>query len=193
MEPDDVRGPPRAGWRSIAFTLVVTLALCALLAGSASAQNTTQVTIEAREDCPDTTFCFEVTGDLEDVEPGDILDVTLENPEDNLQEHNVHITTREDANVGDEEATPSNRAFANSDDISPGEQTSFSAEIPDNAEAIYLWCTIRAHEQQGMWVEAELAGIEQEEETNGSPGFTGLAALGALAGLALAARRSRGA
>lgn len=167
------------------------VALVVVLAGAASAQNTTQVTIEAREDCTgDKTFCYDVTGDLEELEPGDILDITLENPEDNLQEHNVYLADSSDANVGAEEATPGDRAFANTEDVMPGNETSLSAEIPSNAESIYLWCTIRAHEQQGMFLETELAGTDEGTDgTNGSSGFTAIAGVAAFAGLAVLSRR----
>lgn len=169
------------------LTSLGVITILVLLAGMASAQNTTQVTIEAREDCPETTFCFDVTGDIEEAEPGDVLDVTFVNPEENLQEHNVYVALSSEANVGDEEATEPRQAFANTENVSPGNETTLSAEIPEDAEAIYLWCTVRAHEQQGMNREVELAGIE--EETNGSPGFTALAALGTLVGLAALTRR----
>lgn len=187
MEHDDASANLASARFPIALTLAVTLLLVGLLAAPASAQNTTQITLEAREDCPDTTFCFEVVGDLEDVEPGDVLDITLENPAENLQEHNVHVAKASEANVGEEESTPSNRAFASSEDVSPGNETSLSTEIPDNAESIYLWCTIRAHETQGMFVEAELAGVE--EEANGSPGPGVLATLAAIAAVGGLARR----
>lgn len=173
---------------SRALTSLGVIALLVLLAGMASAQNTTQVTIEAREDCPETTFCFDVTGDIGDAEPGDVLDITFVNPEDNLQEHNVYLALGSEANVGDEEATEPRVAFANTEDVSPGNETTLSAEIPEDAEGLYLWCTVRAHEQQGMNREVELAGVEEETE-NGSPGFTAVAVLGSLVGLAALTRR----
>lgn len=179
---DAIPSPPSSG----ALTGLGALVLVVLLAGVASAQNTTQVTIEAREDCPETTFCFDFTGDVEDAEPGDVLDVTFVNPEDNLQEHNVYLALSSEANVGDEEATEPRVAFANTEDISPGNETTLSAEIPEDAEAVYLWCTVRAHEQQGMNREVELAGIE---EANGSPGFALGTTLATIAGLAVLTRK----
>lgn len=172
----------------VAVSIAISTFLLLVLATSAAAQNTTQITVEASEDCPESTFCFEITGSLDEVEPGDVLDITFENPEDNVQEHNLYLADREDANTGDE-STPGNRALANTEDVSPGNETTISTEVPDNIEAVYMWCTIRAHEQQGMNREAELAGIEEGGGENGSPGFgVGLAA-GALLGVAVLARR----
>ena len=186
MEPGDRL--PRSG-SCLAVGLAAALLAATLVAVPATAQNTTQITIEAREDCTgDETFCFDVTGDLEDLEPGDVLDIRFENPEDNVQSHNVYIADSGDANVGTEESTPGDRAFANTDDVSPGNETAISTEIPSNAEAIYLWCTVRAHEQQGMFVETELAGTEETGGENGSPGFTALASVLAVAAVGALAR-----
>jgi hypothetical protein len=189
MEFDALDGRRRPSLHvRLATVLGLTLVALGFLAAPSSAQNTTQITVEASEDCPESTFCFEITGSLDEVEPGDVLDITFENPEDNVQEHNLYLADREDANTGDE-STPGNRALANTEDVSPGNETTISTEVPDNIEAVYMWCTIRAHEQQGMNREAELAGIEEGGGENGSPGFgVGLAA-GALLGVAVLARR----
>lgn len=187
MPPEESQGSQRLGSVRPAFVPVAALVLVALLAGTASAQNTTQLTVEAREDCPETTFCFEITGALEDAEPGDVLDITLVNPEDNLQVHNVHLALSSEANVGEEEeATEPRVAFASTEDVSPGNETTLSAEIPEDAEGVYLWCTIRAHEQQGMFRDAELAGVE--EGANGSPGLATWSVLLAMGGLAALTR-----
>lgn len=191
MEPEDPEEPQRSSSRlPIALSLALTLVVVGVLASSASAQNTTQITIEAREDCAETTFCFEITGNLEEAEPGDILDITFENPEDNLQPHNVHLALSSEANVGEEESTEPRVAFANTEDISPGNETTLSAQIPEDAEGVYLWCSIRAHEQQGMYREAQLAGTGDGGGTNGSPGFGALAGVAVLALAGLARRRS---
>lgn len=178
--------------RSISTGSLVALGLLVVVVGlatSASAQNTTQVTVTAREDCAGTTFCFEVTGPIEEAQPGGILDITFENPEQNIQDHNLYLALGSEANVGEEESTEPRVAFDSTEDISPGNQTTLSAQIPEEAESVYLWCTIRAHETQGMNREVELAGTEDEGGQNGSPGPGVLASLVALAGLAALRRR----
>lgn len=187
-EADDGNGYQASG-RRLGWTLAIGLALVGLLAVSASAQNTTQLTITAREDCAETTFCFEITGDLDNIQPGSILDITFENPSDNLQEHNVHLALGSEANVGSDQATEARTAFASTEDLAPGNQTTLSAQIPEEAESVYLWCTIRAHEQQGMFREVELAGTQEGGGGNGSPGFGTIAAVGAVVGLAALLRR----
>jgi uncharacterized cupredoxin-like copper-binding protein len=171
--------------------ILVAFGLCLAglaLATSAAAQNTTQITVEAREDCPDTTFCFAITGSVDNVEPGDQLDITLENPENNFQEHNLYLALSSEANVGEDEATQGRVAFANTGDVQPGNETTLSAEIPEDAENVYLWCTVRAHETQGMNQEIELAGVE-EEGTNGSPSLGLAVTVAAVFGMAALTRR----
>lgn len=186
MLSEEPEGSQRVGSVRTASVAVAALVLVTLLAATAGAQNTTQLTVEAREDCAETTFCFEITGDLEDAEPGDVLDITLVNPEDNLQEHNLHLALSSEANVGEEEATEPRVAFASTEDVSPGNETTLSVEIPEEAEGVYLWCTIRAHEQQGMFRDVGLAGVE--EDVDGSPGLATWSVLLALGGLAVLTR-----
>ncbi len=158
-----VQGP----WLALGLLLAGGL-LAGVLPSPASAQDTVDLTLEASEDCPDTTFCFEVTeGDLDDLEAGNTVSLTLVNPEDNVLDHNVHLTNRSEADVGGQ--TPEDAAFAHTEDASPGEEVTTQVEVPEDVDAIYLWCSVNNHEEQGMYEEVEMGGLG-DGGTNESPG-----------------------
>lgn len=181
--------------RGSLLALVAAVAL-ATLAGPAATPAAAhagayQLTLEASEDCPDRTYCFEVTeGSLDEITPGEEIQVTLVNPESNDLEHNVKVTPLQNADPDRE----TDDAKAGTDDLQPGEEASFEYFVPQGVDGLYLWCDFGVHEGQGMYLEASFGGdgasTSGQEETNGSPGPGALAALAGLAAVALLARRT---
>lgn len=180
----------------VALSLVALVGLTAgPLAAPASAHaGADAVTIEASEDCPDRTYCYEVTsGSLEEVSGGDTLEITFKNPSSNSLNHNLHIARLSDANVGED--TAAEDAYASTEDLEPGNQTTLEAQVPSGADGIYLWCDVGVHEGQGMYKEVHTGSEDggssdgTDDDQNSSPGLGAAAALVAFAGVALALTR----
>jgi len=180
------------------IAVVATVAL-ALLAGPVASPavahgGATELTFEASEDCPDSTYCFDLTnGSLEDIETGENIDVTVVNPEDNGRPHNLQVAPLDAAS--EDRETSKDEAGAGTENLEPGEQTSFEYFVPNGADGLYFWCSFGAHESQGMYVEAPFDGdssdgSSSDGEQNGSPG-AGVLGLLAAAGAALAIQRRR--
>lgn len=177
--------------RLVAAVALVGLAL-GPLGGLATAQSTVQLTIQPSEDCADSTYCYELTsGSLLEVSAGDTLEITFENPSSNNLDHNLHLAKAANAN-SNHEGTAKSQAFANTDDVSPGEEATLTAQVPADASGLYLWCTVGVHESQGMWDEAsfsERGPGDGSTSANSSPGPGVVLAITGLAGLALVLRR----
>lgn len=185
------------GSRSMAALTL--LGLLALLTGPLAAPagghaGGDEVTILASEDCPDRTYCYEVTnGDLSDVSGGDTLEITFGNPAENDLNHNLHVALLSDADVGGD--TDASQAYANTTDIEPGETTNLTAQVPSGADGVYLWCTVGVHESQGMYREVTTGSDatggdgDSTDGQNSSPGLGTAAGVLALAGVALALTR----
>lgn len=193
---DDVRDA-----RSRSLVLLAALSVLALVAGpvvspAAAHAGATQITLEAQEDCPDSTYCFEVTqGSLDEVKPGEEINVTLVNPSSNSLSHNLHLVDSADADEGGD--TAASTAEASTPNVSPGEQASFEFFVPQGMSGLYLWCDVGAHESQGMYTSTSFDGSGGQGDdggdggTNGSPGPGAIVGLLAVAGAALALRRSK--
>jgi PGF-CTERM protein len=151
------------------------------------------ITLEAGEgDACENTYCYDVTaGDLADVTAGASVELTLENPDKNGAQHNVHVADAADVTEGDD--NDAEDAFASSEDVAPGDSTTISFTVPDSADDIYIWCEIPGHETGGMWVTSQQSSGGDgggDGGTNGSPGFGALATIAAAGGaLALTRRR----
>lgn len=176
--------------RPLLIACVVLAAVAAQPAALAHTGHGVFVVLEAGEagDCPDGSYCFDVVrGDLADITPGADVELELENPEDNGIQHNAHVARLADRNQGGN--TPTTSAFANTEDVDPGQTTTINFTVPTDADEVYIWCTIAGHESGGMWITSGEAD-GGSADGNGSPGFT---ALGALAGIgfALLAHRRR--
>jgi uncharacterized cupredoxin-like copper-binding protein len=193
MTPDADASPDLA--RGTLLALATALALT-LLAGPvltpASAHGAAyDLTVEASEDCPDTTYCFEVTeGSVDEVAPGEEVNLTIVNPEDNSRDHNLYVTTIGQAS--EDRDTDASAAEKNTDTVSPGEQASLEYFVPQGADGLYVWCDVGVHENQGMYLEipfTEDASNPGEEETNNSPGLGVATLIGTLAVIALLSRQ----
>ncbi|MDX1611364.1 MAG: hypothetical protein R3185_03275 [Candidatus Thermoplasmatota archaeon] len=64
--------------------------------------------------------------------------------------HNLYVTTPDQADPN-RLNTDGSAAFANSDTVSSGEETTFTFEVPTDAEELYFWCDVLEHEAGGMW------------------------------------------
>jgi uncharacterized cupredoxin-like copper-binding protein len=186
--PDLARGTLLALATALALTLLAGPALTPASAHGAAYD----LTVEASEDCPDTTYCFEVTeGSVDEVAAGEEVNLTIVNPEDNSLDHNLYVTTIGQAS--EDRDTDASAAEKNTDTVSPGEQASLEYFVPQGADGLYLWCDVGVHENQGMYLEIPLtedASNPGEEETNNSP-LGSVAGLLAFAGAALALARLR--
>lgn len=178
---------------AIATLAVLTLAAMVPLADTAVGHaGATQITLEASEDCPESTYCFEFTeGSPDAIAVGEEINVTLVNPEGNDRDHNVHVTQLGQAS--EDRDTDASAAEMNTPNVAPGEQASLEYFVSQGTEGLYFWCDVGVHESQGMYVEVPLGEdtSTSDEETNGSPAPGALAGLLALAGVALVLRRSR--
>lgn len=177
-----------------ALTLIGLLALLTgpLAAPAGGHAGGDEVTILASEDCPDSTYCYEVTsGDLSNVSGGDTLEITFGNPAENSLNHNLHVALLSDADVGGD--TDAGQAYANTTDIEPGETVSLTAQVPSGSDGVYLWCTVGVHESQGMYREVPTGsasgGGDGSSGQNSSPGLGTAFGVVALAGVALALTR----
>lgn len=148
------------------------------------------VVVASEDGCPDgRAFCFEITeGSLSDVGPGDEVTITLKNEGSSL--HNLYVTRLSQADPGGD--TPSEAAFAETEDLDRDEQGEISFTVPESAEGIYLWCEVSGHEQLGMYTEAPFqadvapsSGDGAQATSNDSPVAWALVPL-SLAGVAAA-------
>jgi hypothetical protein len=185
----------RLGRRSLALLALLTgLALLAgPLSGSAAAHVGHTITIEASEDCPNRTYCFEVTSDsLDDVAPGEETTIKYVNPDSNSLNHNLKVTTKAKADT-DNRDTANSAAFAETENLEPGERTELNFTVPAASDGIYLWCGVGVHEEQGMYRMVSFGSAEDSGNDggsqNGSPGPGALVAVLGAAGAAVALRR----
>lgn len=185
--------------RTVAILCVAALAAWGLSAGAAAQDGqTVSVTATAGEqdDCPSgDTYCWLVEG-AEGIEPGDTVEVTVVNPSDNSVAHNFYVMFGAPAETGGN--TDGSAADHSTDDVAPGEETTLSFEVPEDADEIYGWCDVAGHEQLGMWELWEIGasgggdGGDGGMDGNGTDGdgadaSPGLGLLAALAGMGLAA------
>lgn len=193
FDEDAADAVPSSTGAAVTTLAVLTLAAMVPLADTAVGHaGATQITLEASEDCPERTYCFEFTeGSPDAIAVGEEINVTLVNPESNDLDHNVHITQLGDASS--DRDTDASAAEMNTRNVAPGEQASFEYFVSQGTQGLYLWCDVGVHESQGMYVEVPLTedASTNDGETNGSPGPGALAGLLALAGVALVLRRSR--
>lgn len=191
---DDTDRATRLARRPLA--LLAAVGALALMAGpvvspAAAHAGAYQLTLEASEDCADRTYCFEVVeGSLDEIQTGEEIQVTLENPESNSLDHNVQVGQLADASS--DRDTDESAAEAGTETISPGGEASFEYFVPNGADGLYFWCTVGVHEGQGMYLEVPLsedAATNEGDETNDSPAAGALVGLLAFAGAALALRR----
>jgi MYXO-CTERM domain-containing protein len=150
-------------------TTIALITLIGLLtaAGSANAQGTVDLTVEARESgCPQ-AYCFVVTqGSLDDLAPGVEVNVHFINLEDNAAEHEFVVTTSDQAD-SNHAATSEDDAIAESEEgMAPGTEDNITFTVPDDAPGVYFWCGVPGHEQLGMWLMTEFGG---GDTANGAP------------------------
>lgn len=193
FDTDATDGSPRGSRPTLLPGVLLAMALLVPLAAPAAGHaGATQITVEASEDCPDRTYCFEVTeGSVEEIKAGEEINITLVNPSSNSLEHNLQIGELSDANQ--DRGTDASAAQASTRTLSPGEQASVEYFVPQGSSGLYLWCDVGVHESQGMYLEVPLgdqASTDSSGETNNSPAIGALALL-AVAGAALTLRRAR--
>lgn len=163
--------------------LALALAASALVTGPTVAGHTgedAQVTVTAQsgDACPSgDDFCFDVEGDVP-VEAGKTVEVTFVVPESEEIQHDLHV-----ADSGYDEGGNSDTSdeIAGVDPVSPGNETTFTFDVPEGADQLYYWCDVAAHETRGMhglWGEASADG--GGEGGNESPGVGVAAALAVL-------------
>lgn len=170
--------------RKFVLLALGTLALL-LIAPTASAASVS-LTIVAKENCADSSFCFEVTqGDAASVSPGDEVTVTFQN--DGSSAHNLYVAAQDDADVGGD--TPESAAIQNTDEVPSGNSTTVTFTAPSDASGVYYWCDVAGHEQLGMYLNQGYAGGNGGDGGDSPmPAWTMLVAFAAV-GLALARRR----
>jgi plastocyanin len=164
--------------------LAATVALVAA-AAPALAQADASVTIEAPAECQETTFCYEVAeGSLDEIEPGDDVEITFRNQAS--AEHNLWVADLADVTPGD--GSEPEDGLNGTEQIAEGEEATVTVTAPDG-EGLYLWCDVPGHEQGGMYIEAP---YESEASGGQQSPAVGPAALAAVLGAAaLAVRRRR--
>lgn len=172
--------------------LIAALFLVSLVP-TAHAQPDVSLTIEAYDDADecegDRSYCYEVEeGSVDAIEPGASVEITLVN--EGSIEHELVVTPLSAADP-DRSDTDESDGIDEIEPIGPGERATETFEIPEDADGVYLWCDIGAHEQLGMWIAHGFA----EQDGNGAPGEDGngapLAPWIALLALAVAGFRRR--
>lgn len=165
--------------------------LLALSLPAATGQPSLTLEIHAQgDDCPDgEAFCFTVQrGSLEALEPGTEVTIALENRDSSM--HNLYVAPLEDANPNRD--TDPDHALAGTRDLPEGGQDRITLTAPEDAQGLYLWCEIGAHERLGMILNAPYDPDEWEPpEPQNAPASAGALLLAALLSGSLAARTRR--
>jgi PGF-CTERM protein len=193
MIDKDNRDGPRGARTGMLIAALMVAALVPLAASVVGHGDATQVRLEASEDCPDATYCYEVTeGSMDDLAAGEEVHFTFVNPESNDLNHNVYVADLADAS--DDRDTDPSAAEDNTRNLAPGEETSLEFFVPNGFSGVYVWCDVGVHESQGMYLETAFSedattDSGDGQETSDSPGLGALAALAALGAVAVGLHR----
>ncbi len=158
-------------WALPAITLSTLLLLAPVLAADS---HTVSATLTGNDlaGCgvdPDVIYCLEVTeGSLDGLTTGEEVVLTLVN--EGQFSHNVYVADADEADQGGD--TSDGAAFANSETIGAGEETTFNFTIPEGISELYLWCELGNHESGGMWltVDVQAGPGELTDGTDGGQG-----------------------
>lgn len=140
--------------RGIAWLLVVSLLATALLAMPGVAQDPEpNVVLDGTEgpDCPTGKLtCFiEAEGSFDELYANRSFTITLRAAGN--AEHNILVTTSDNAPDGPVRDTSPDVAIAASETIESGEETVLTFDVPADATELYFWCDVGTHESEGMW------------------------------------------
>lgn len=144
----------------LGLALVVVLAIASLAIAHEVADMATQLTIAAREadDCSDgSSYCFVVTeGNLSELGPNTTVRLTF--VDEGTMVHNVAVTRLRDADPSHEETSMEGMFAGTAERIEANSSQTFFFHIPADAQGVYLWCHVTAHEKLGMWLQTAFDG-----------------------------------
>lgn len=171
-----------ARWTTLIAMVGLLVAPAPALAQQASSPDE-RLTIEVGEGeaaCPGgQAFCLRLTGgSLDEIGPGDEVEVTFRNTGSTSHELLVQALTAESE---DHTASEKDGIHASTErSMSPGASETFTFTVPEDWRGLYLFCGVAGHEESGMW-----RSVGFDEAT---PSVGPLVSLAVLVGLGLALR-----
>lgn len=104
-------------------------------------------------------------GSLADLKPGDTVNITFVNQDED--EHDLAVTTTALMDPTHHDTAWSSAIGHTAQDVEGNTAQSFEFTIPANAAGLYLWCDIPGHEDMGMWIQVTFSNHTETPSTEG--------------------------